>query len=39
MILFNLDIAHHEEDRELECEVLLYPKGRFIHTIDVVMLD
>jgi len=39
MILFNLDIAHHEEDGELVCEVLFYPKGRFIHAIDVVMLD
>jgi len=39
MILYNLDIAHHEGDVELECEVLLYPKGHIIHAIDVVMLD
>jgi hypothetical protein len=39
MILFYVDTAHHEEDGELECEVLLYPKGHVIHAIDVVMLD
>jgi hypothetical protein len=39
MILFNLDIAHHKKDGKLEFEVLLYPKGRIIHAIDVVMLD
>jgi hypothetical protein len=35
MILFGLGIAHHEEDGELECEVLLHPKERIIHATNV----
>jgi len=35
MILFGLDIAHHEEDGEMELEILLYPKGCIIHGIDI----
>jgi hypothetical protein len=34
VILFGLDIAHDEEG-EMEREVLLYPKGRIIHSTDV----
>ncbi len=35
MILFGLDIAHHEQDGELEHEILLYPKGCIIHGTDI----
>jgi hypothetical protein len=35
VILFGLDITHHEEDGELEHEIFLYPKGCIIHDIDI----
>ncbi len=35
VILFGLDIAHHEQDGELEHEILLYPKGCIIHGTDI----
>ncbi len=35
MILFGLDIAHHEEDGELEHEILLHPKGCIIHGTNI----
>ncbi len=36
MILFGLDIAHHEKDAgELEHEILLYPEGCIIHGTDI----
>jgi len=35
VILFGFDIAHHEEDGELEHEILLYPKGCIIHGTNI----
>ncbi len=35
MILFGLDTTHHEEDGELEHEILLYPRGCIIHGTDI----
>jgi hypothetical protein len=35
VILFGLDIRHHEEDGELEHEILLYPEGCIIHGTDI----